>query len=84
MAAMDEQKQRAKKILLTGLVIGLIALSFIFGNNIDKPGHTLVLSLSVAAITVGLVAFLVNVWRPDAQRLQRQEAHRRSRSCCSA
>ncbi len=66
MAAMDDQKQRAKKIALTGIAIALIAMSFIFGNNIDKPGHTVILSLSVVAIALGLVAFLINIWRPDA------------------
>jgi len=65
MIAMDDQKQRAKKIALTAFAIVLIAMSFIFGNNIDKPEHTVTLSLSVAAITLCLVAFLIKIWRPD-------------------
>jgi hypothetical protein len=66
MAAMDERKQRAKKIALTGLAIALMAMSFVVGNLIDRPGYAIGLSIAAAAVAANLVAFLVNLWRPDA------------------
>jgi len=64
--AMDDRKQRAKKISLTGLAVALMAMSFVFGNLIDKPGQIVGLSIAAAAVTANFVALLVNLWRPDA------------------
>ena len=66
MFAMDDRKRRAKKITLTGLAVALMSMSFVFGNLIDKPGYTVGLSIAAAAVAINLVAFLVNLWRPDA------------------
>jgi hypothetical protein len=64
--AMDDRKQRAKKISLTCLGIALMTMSFVFGNLIDKSGYIVGTSIAAAAVAVNFVALLVNLWRPDA------------------
>jgi hypothetical protein len=65
MTAMDERKQRAKKIALTALAITLMAMAFVVGNLRDKPGYAIGLAIAAAATNL-VVAFLVKLSRSDA------------------
>jgi hypothetical protein len=51
-------KQLAKKITVTGLVIALASMSVVVGTLIDKPEHIVRLSITFASLTAILIACL--------------------------
>jgi len=60
----DDRKQRARKISITGSVIGLMGVSFVTGINLETNGHPVVLAVISLLL---LVDFLVTIWRSDRE-----------------
>jgi hypothetical protein len=63
---LDDRKQRAKKLTLTGLALALTGMSLSLGIYVEQPGRSINVAISGAAVAVILIALLVNVWRSDA------------------
>jgi hypothetical protein len=63
---LDDRKQRANKLMLTGLAFGLTATSISLGLNVEQPGRSINVAIAAAAVAALLIALLVNVWRSDA------------------
>ncbi len=65
-AIMDDRKQRAKKLMLTGLALALTGMSLSLGIYVDQQGRNMNVAFAAATVAVILIALLVNVWRSDA------------------
>jgi hypothetical protein len=63
-AILDDQKQTAKTLTLTGLALGLTGVSVSLGINIVEPGRNLNVAIAGFAVAAILIALLINVWRP--------------------
>jgi hypothetical protein len=64
-AILDYQKQRAKKLTLTGLALALTGMSLSLGIYVEQPGRSINAAVAGAAVAAILIALLVNVWRSD-------------------
>jgi hypothetical protein len=65
-AILDDRKQQAKKLTLTGLALALTGMSLSLGIYVEQPGRSINVAIAGAAVAVILIALLVNVWRSDA------------------
>jgi hypothetical protein len=63
---LDDRKQRAKKLTLTGLALALTGMSLSLGIYVEQLGRSINVAITGAAVAVILIALLVNVWRSDA------------------
>jgi hypothetical protein len=59
---MDDRKQRARKLMLTGLALGLTATSISLGLNVEQPARNINIAISAFAVAALLIALMVNVW----------------------
>jgi hypothetical protein len=62
---LDDRKQRAKKLTLTGLTLALTGMSLSLGIYVEESGRNLNVAIAGTAVGVILIALLVNVWRSD-------------------
>jgi hypothetical protein len=65
-AILDDRKEQAKKLTLTGLALGLTGMSLSLGIYVEQSGRSINVAIAGAAVAVILIALLVNVWRSDA------------------
>ena len=70
MAGMDDQKERKRKIAITGLIVGLLATAINLGHLLEQASTTtlgiVALTLSAVAVVCFLVVLIMIVWRSDA------------------
>jgi len=65
-AILEDRKQRAKNLSLTGLALALTGTALSLGIYVEQPGRTLNVAIAAAAVAVILVALLANIWRYDS------------------
>jgi hypothetical protein len=63
---LDNRKQRANKLTLSGLALALTGTSLSLGIYVEQPGRSINVAIAGATVAAILIALLVNVWRSDA------------------